>query len=170
MLHGVVRYRSRQFSTLCCAVLSRSVMSDSLWPLDCSPPGSSVRGILQARILEWIAMPYSGGSSQPRDWTQVSLIAGRFLTVRATREAHFSTLLAYKNKWASLVAQLVKNPPAMQETQFDSWVQKIRWRREWPPTPVFWLGEFHGLYSLWGHKESNTTEWLSLSPSKANNS
>ena len=40
-------------------------------PMDCSPPGSSVRGILQARILEWIAMPYSKGSSQPRDRTQV---------------------------------------------------------------------------------------------------
>ena len=38
-------------------VLSRSVVSDSLWPMDCSPPGSSVHGILQARILEWVAMP-----------------------------------------------------------------------------------------------------------------
>ena len=37
------------------------------------------------------------------------------------------------------------------------------WRRERLPTPVFWPGEFHGLYSLWGHKESDTTEWLSLS-------
>ena len=41
-------------------------------PLDCSPPGSSVHGILQARILEWVAMPSSTGSSQPRDWTHVS--------------------------------------------------------------------------------------------------
>ena len=46
---------------------------------------------------------------------------------------------------------------------FDPWVGKIPWRRERLPTPVFWPGEFHGLYSLWGHKESNTTEWLSLS-------
>ena len=37
------------------------------------------------------------------------------------------------------------------------------WRREWLPTPVFWPGEFHGLYSPWGHKESDTTVWLSLS-------
>ena len=42
-------------------------------PMDCSPPGSSVRGILQARILEWVAIPFSRGSSQPRDWTQVSM-------------------------------------------------------------------------------------------------
>ena len=49
-------------------------------PTDCSPPGSSVHGILQARILEWVAMPFSRGSSHPRDWTQVSCIVGRFLT------------------------------------------------------------------------------------------
>ena len=40
-------------------------------PIDCSPPGSSVHGILQARRLEWLAMPFSRGSSRPRDWTQV---------------------------------------------------------------------------------------------------
>ena len=44
-------------------------------PMDCSPPGSSVPGILQARILEWVAMPSSRGSSQPRDWTHVSCIS-----------------------------------------------------------------------------------------------
>ena len=53
----------------------------------CSPPGSSVHGILQARILEWVAVPFSRASSQPRKWTQVSHIAGRFFTVWATREA-----------------------------------------------------------------------------------
>ena len=48
---------------------------------------------------------------------------------------------------ASLVAQLVKNLPAMQEPGFDPWVRKIPWRRERLPTPVFWPGKFHGLYS-----------------------
>ena len=47
---------------------------------------------------------------------------------------------------------------------FDPWVGKIPWRREGPPTPVFWPGEFHGLYSPWGHKELDTAEELSLSP------
>ena len=47
-------------------------------PRDCSPPGSSVHGISQARILEWVAMLSSRGSLQPRDWTQVSCKAGRF--------------------------------------------------------------------------------------------
>ena len=44
-------------------------------PMDCSPPGSSVSGILQARILEWVVIPFSRGSSQPRDWTWVSCIS-----------------------------------------------------------------------------------------------
>ena len=48
--------------------------------------------------------------------------------------------------WASLVAQLVKNLSAMQETGFDPWVGKILWRRERLTTPVFWSREFHGLY------------------------
>ena len=57
--------------------------------MDCSPPGSSVYGILQARILEWVAVPFSRGSSQPRDWTQVSLFAGWFFTIWATREVQW---------------------------------------------------------------------------------
>ena len=59
--------------------VSHLVMSDSMWP------GSSVHGILQARTLEWVAIAFSRGSSQPRDWTWVFHIAGRFW---ATREAH----------------------------------------------------------------------------------
>ena len=55
--------------------------------MDCSPPGSSVYGILQARILEWVAIPFSRGSSWTRDQTWVSCIAGRFFTIWATREA-----------------------------------------------------------------------------------
>ena len=61
--------------------------------MDCGPPGSSVHGILQARILEWVAIPYSKGSSWPRNQTWVSLIAGRSLTIWATREATSSCLL-----------------------------------------------------------------------------
>ena len=103
--------------------------------------------------------------------------------------------MVYCRLWTSLIAQLVENLPAVQETQFNSWVGKIRWRRDRLPTPVFlgfpsvsagresacnagdlgrslgwedplekgkapvfWLGEFHGLYSPWGHKESDTSE------------
>ena len=52
-------------------------------PMDCSPPGSSVLEPYQAGMLEWVAIPFSRGSSQPRAWTQVSCIAGRFFTVWA---------------------------------------------------------------------------------------
>ena len=55
-------------------------------PMDCSPLGSSVHGILQARILEWVAISFSRGSSWPRDQTQASCIAGQFFTFWATKE------------------------------------------------------------------------------------
>ena len=58
-------------------------------PMNCSLPGSSVHGILQARILEWVPLSVSTVSSQPKDRTQVSCIAGRFFTFWATREAFF---------------------------------------------------------------------------------
>ena len=64
--------------------------------------------------------------------------------------------------WASLVAQLVQNPPQCGRPGFDLWVGKIPWRRERLPTPVSWPGEFHGLHSLGGRKESDTTERLPL--------
>ena len=67
--------------------LIRSVVSDSFDPIDCSPLGSSVHGILQPRILEWVAISLSRGFSWPRNQTQVSCIAGRFITYWATREA-----------------------------------------------------------------------------------
>ena len=63
-------------------------------PMDCSPPGSSVHGILQARVLEGVAISFSRGSSQPRDRTRVSCIPGRRFTLCAAREA----LGAPKNK------------------------------------------------------------------------
>ena len=72
-----------RFTNLCLVTQSCLILCD---PMDCSPLGSSVHGILQARILEWIAMSSSRGSSQPRDRTQVSCIAGGFFTIWATRE------------------------------------------------------------------------------------
>ena len=67
--------------------ISCSVLSDSCDPMGYSLSGPSVHGILQARILEWVAIPFSRGSSWPRDWTQFSHITGRFFTVWATRQA-----------------------------------------------------------------------------------
>ena len=69
-------------SCCCCSVIPSCLTLGD--PMDCSLPGPSIHGILQARILEWVAMPSSRGSS--RDQIQVSCTAGRFFTVWATRE------------------------------------------------------------------------------------
>ena len=66
-----------------CKCVSHLVMSSSLWP----SWNSSTHGILLARILEWVAISFSRGSSQPRYWTRVSHVAGRIFTIWATREA-----------------------------------------------------------------------------------
>ena len=68
-------------------------------PMACSPVGFSVHGILQVEIEEWIAVPSSRGSSQPRDQTQASCIAGRFFTLWATRP-----VLSYRHSKSSLMA------------------------------------------------------------------
>ena len=77
--------------------------------LDHSPPGSSVHGVLQGRILEWFVMPSSRGPSQPRDQTHISNV--------------FCIGMQVLYHWDSLVAQQVKNLPAMQET----WLQSLGW-------------------------------------------
>ena len=76
---------SRQASLHAC-MLCRSVVSSSLCPMDCSPPGSSVHRIFQARILEWVSISFSRGSSWPRDWTGVSCLTGRFFTTEPPRK------------------------------------------------------------------------------------
>ena len=63
-----------------------SVVSNSCDLMNCSPPGFSIQGIFQARVPEWVAIPFSRGSSHPRDPTQISCIAGRCFTLWATRE------------------------------------------------------------------------------------
>ena len=68
-------------SLVCVEVLVSQPCPTLCDPRDRSPPGSSVHGILQARILEWVAIPLSRGSSRPRDGTRASHIAGRFFTV-----------------------------------------------------------------------------------------
>ena len=82
---------------VCVYVCSVAQSASSLQPLDCGPPGSSVHGISQARMLEWVAISFSRGSSQPRGWTCISCIshngrwilylAGGFFTTWATWEA-----------------------------------------------------------------------------------
>ena len=74
-------------------------------PMYCSLPGSSVHGIFQARVLEWVAISFFRGSSQPRDWTCISCIAGRSFTIRTTWEAPSTTMDVYVFQ----VTQMVKS-------------------------------------------------------------
>ena len=79
-------------------MLSHSVVSDSCDPMDHSLWGSSVHGILQARILEWLVISSSRGSSRPRNWTWVFYIARRFFTNCTIREF----LKLNRNTWLNL--------------------------------------------------------------------
>ena len=108
--------------------------------MNCSLPGSSVHRHYQARILEWVVMPSSRGSSWPRNQTGVSRIAGGFFTSWAAREAH----------------KMARDP-------LISWTQAVEKQRH--PTPVLLPGKSHGQRSLvgcspWGRWELDTTERL----------
>ena len=72
--------------------------------VDCTPPGSSVHTILQARILEWVAISYSRGSSWPRNWTQVSCFVGSLFTIWSTREAQNMKWLGKTKIFLTLIA------------------------------------------------------------------
>ena len=74
------------FYYCCCCLVTQSCLT-LCEPMNCSPPASSVHGILQARILEWVALSFSRGSSQPRDWTHISWIGRWILYHWATSEA-----------------------------------------------------------------------------------
>jgi len=75
-------------------------------PMDCSPWGSYVHGSLQARILEWVAIPFSRRSSWPRGWTRVSHITGRFFTVWAPRDS--SAFSRMSQSWNHTVYSLLR--------------------------------------------------------------
>ena len=81
--HTLVRKKESEVAQLCPTICD---------PMDCSLPGSSLHGILQARVLEWVAISFSRGSSQPRDRIWVSCIPGRGFNLWATREAYFLSM------------------------------------------------------------------------------
>ena len=113
-----------------CTCWVTSAVSALCNPWDWSPPGSPVHGILQARVLEWVAMPSSRGSFQPRDWTHsscCSCIMGIFFYCWTTREAplFLYTLLYLFSSWHSLSPKIylviclcLSMPP-----HFLSWVK-----------------------------------------------
>ena len=121
---------------------NHSVVSYSFRPQDCT-----VHGILQARILEWVAFPFSGGSSQPRDRTQVSHITGRFFTSWATGKPKNTGVVAYPfssrssrcRNWTRVscfAGRFLQETPV----QFLGWEDTL----EKGKTPIFLPGEFHG--------------------------
>ena len=95
-------------------------------PMDCSPPGSSVHGIFQARVLEWVAISFSRGSSQPRDWTRVSPTVGRRFTIWATKEAPLSRDITLSTK-VHLVEAMVF-PVAMYGCESCTVKKAERWK------------------------------------------
>ena len=113
--------------------------------MDCSPPGSSIHGILQARILGCIAIPLSRGSSRPMDGSQFSCIAGRFFTVWAT--IIWSTCSYFRNLWC-----LTPSAPNFRscewKTGLESAFHREREEQEVVTVPGV-LEEEAGLRSLW---------------------
>ena len=135
--------------------------------MDCSLTGSSVHGILQARILVWVAIPFSRGSSWPRDRTQVSQIVGSLLSEPLGKppdhqgspfnkyfdgkvgegkvvNCHSNlTLLLSKHYKLEVTGRIPRWHSGKESTcqrrrrRFDPWVRKIPWSRKWQPTPVF---------------------------------
>ena len=128
-------------------------------PMDCSPLGSSVRGVFQTRVLEWVAISFSRESSWPRDlfhllhWQEGSLpvifLLSYSLILLCNQEIN-EVFIKYllQTQWASLVAQMVKNPPALQETRVQSLGQEdslekemathssiLAWRIPWTEKP-----------------------------------
>ena len=75
--------------------------------MDCSLPGFSVHGIFQARVLEWVAISFSGGSSRPRDRTRVSRIVGRRFTHWATREAWIKQMVFWNSLAFSVIQRML---------------------------------------------------------------
>ena len=120
--------------------------------MDCSPPGSSIHGIFQARILEWVAIPSSKGTSPPRDRTRVSCTAGRLFTVWATREAPtlMDIFISFINRYTghfiyglssgSVVKNLPANARDPRDEGFDPWVRKISGEGNGNPLKYSFLG------------------------------
>ena len=140
-------------------------MSSPLWPMDCSPSGSSVHGIFQARLLEWVAISFSRGSSWPRDWTQVSCIAGRFFTTE--RPGKLFIVNAYGESEAAQSCLTLCDPMdcslpdssvhGISQEKILEWVASSfskgsSWPRDW--TQVSWIaGRF---FAIWVTGEANT--------------
>ena len=108
-------------------------------PMDCSPPGSSVHVISQARVLEWVAISFSRGSSGPRDWTWVSHTAGRRFNLWATREPMpFNPLVLERlcSAPSLLGGKLISSKQALRE-----WAMKGKGRKTESERTDLWISQ-----------------------------
>ena len=138
-------------------------------PMDWSLPGSSVHGTLQARLSEWVAMPFSKGSSWPRDWIQVSCISGRFFTIWAPREAQLMILTCIYIKTFCIqigVPTLLSGKEfacLCRRRRFDSSVGKILWSRKREPLQYSCLESFMDRGACLAAFHGVTKSWTRLS-------
>ena len=165
-------------------------MSDSSQPHELyRPPGSSVHGILQTRILEWVAISFSRGSSQPRDWTGVACIAGRLFTIWATREdsvlkSRYITLLTEVQLVKAMVFPVVmywyeswtvKQVWALRTDALELWFWKRLLRLPWTArrsnqsilreiNPEYSLEELMLKLQFFGHLMQQPTHWKGKDP------
>ena len=160
-------------------------------PMDCSPSGSSVHGIFQARTLEWVAISYSRGSSPPSDLTWISCVSciGRWILYYWAIDWILVGLLVFcfykecynrqlhcifwAQVWMNLGVSQVKNVNGkesacqcrrLKRCRLGHLVGKIPWSWKWQPTPVFLPGKFHGQRSLVAivHGVTKSRTWLSM--------
>ena len=138
-------FPSQVFFSWCLVAKSCPTLCD---PMGCSPLGSSVHGIPQASILEWVASSFSRGSSQPRDGTHISCIARPILYCWATREAH---LYLPPLESSALRASFCPSERQTLEshTRFTARLPGVMFSRGYP-------GSGTAVYSLWVLKTQNT--------------
>ena len=123
--------------------------------MDCSLPASSVHGIFQARVLEWVPFPSPGDLCNPGIEPESPALHTDAWPSEPPGKPGVLWIFVIFRPWvmaqrASLVAQMVKNRLQCRRPRFSPWMQKIPWRRERQPTPVFLPGEFQGQRSLAG--------------------
>ena len=126
-------------------------------PMNCSPPGSSVQGILQARILEWVAISYSRGSSRSRDGTLISCLTGRGIChslprmlpgtlaagiqpAQGASSFGLTPLFCAKNLWESCVLRIIHE---IRSVWYQSW-EDVTWGKQEPPVGPHWVSGWPG--------------------------
>ena len=132
--------------------------SCSVFAIFCNPMNYRIHGILQARILEWIVVPFSRGSSQPRDQTQVSHIAGRFFTSWATRGASWEQKsVCLLLKWW-VCGEVFKSAPDIRGGKSISGAKSWKHTNRQNQCGNIWL--FCNIHMSWVQRSSRKSRWL----------